>query len=136
MLDIQLCVRGEYTLAKAKINSRMKGKSYENHVAALFRSIGFSESKRHLEFQMQEGNHGRDLDGTQPFSVQCKCYGKTPSITVMNEIVPTEEYPFRVAFLKKTKSKGSPGIQVVAIDVDVFLSIVGLLKEHNLLSEI
>lgn len=135
MKDFHYCVRGGLLL-KPKINGRTKGKAYENHVAALMRNAGFEEAKRHLEFQIQEGNQGRDLDGTQPFCVQCKCYGKTPSIVVMNEIIPTEEYPFRVAFLKKTRSKSSPGMHVAVVDVDLFLAMIGILKENDLLKEL
>ena len=101
--------------------SRRKGSVYENKLAKQFRDIGFKDAKRHLEFQGQEAEEGRDLDGTQPLAIQAKCWKSTPSIEAINQIVPSDEYPIRVAILKRTQSKGRPGLEVAVLDLDTFL---------------
>tara|TARA_Y100000593_G_scaffold19936_2_gene39959 strand:- start:4895 stop:5260 length:366 start_codon:yes stop_codon:yes gene_type:complete len=57
-------------------NSRRKGHNWERKCAQLFREIGWSNARRHLEYQ---GNDlGKDLEETKPFIVQCKT-GKKPN---------------------------------------------------------
>lgn len=114
---------------------RRKGSAYENHVANCLRNSGFPEAKRHLEFQFAEAL-GRDLDHTKPFAIQCKHWNKTPPITVLNELITDSEYYIRVAFLKKSQMKDSPGMHVVVMDADWFLAIVSLLQENDLLKEL
>lgn len=109
--------------------SRNKGASYERHIAHLFRDLGFEKAKRHLESQPSEAGFGRDLDGTQPFAMQLKCWKSTPSISAIDEIIPSEEYPIRVAILKRTQSKGRPGLEVAVVDLNVFINIVSLLLD-------
>jgi hypothetical protein len=110
--------------------SRRKGAAYENAVAKMFRDIGFDNAKRHLEFQGQEAEEGRDLDGTQPFAVQAKCWAKTPSISAIEQVVPSDEYPIPVAILKRTQSKGVKGLEVAVLPLDVFLRTVYLMYEY------
>jgi hypothetical protein len=117
-------------------NSRNKGKGYENQIAQIFKSIGFSNAKRHLEFQGAEAIDGRDLDGTQPFCVQAKCWKKTPSVSAIDQMLDSEEYPLRVAVLKRTQSKGVHGLEVAVLDLDAFTTMVRILKENNLLEEV
>lgn len=107
--------------------SRDKGAKHERYVAQLFRSAGFPNAKRHLEYQGQEAEEGRDLDGTQPYAVQVKCWKSTPSIMAIDEITPTEEYPIRVAILKRTQSKGVKPLEVAVVDLTVFMNIIDLL---------
>lgn len=104
--------------------SRTKGAVYEREIAYLFRLLGFEDAKRHLEFQADEADAGRDLDGTFPFAVQCKCWGKTPSITAIEQIKPDNDYPLPVAFLKRTQSKGTKSLEVVVMPVRVFNAIL------------
>lgn len=117
------------------MTSRVKGKAYENQVAKQFRDIGFINAKRHLEYQFQEAL-GRDLDGTQPFAVQCKCWKATPSIRAMEEIVLDEHYTLPVAILKRTQSIKFKKLEVAAMPLDLFLAIVKILIEHGLLGEL
>lgn len=117
------------------MTSRVKGKAYENQVAKQFRDIGFINAKRHLEYQFQEAL-GRDLDGTQPFAVQCKCWKATPSIRAMEEIVLDEHYTLPVAILKRTQSTKFKKLEVAAMPLDLFLAIVKILIEHGLLGEL
>ena len=56
--------------------SRNKGASYERAVAKLFKFWGWPDAKRNLD--QYQAVDGRDLKGTFPFVVQCKC-GKAPS---------------------------------------------------------
>ena len=102
--------------------SRRKGLSYENKVAAKFRNAGWTDAKRHLEFQSQEAISGRDLDGTQPFAVQVKCWKIPPNISVINEITIDKEYYIRCAVLKRQVTGRKP-IEVACIDLQIFLEM-------------
>lgn len=108
---------------------RDKGKRYENCIARLFRKHGWTDAKRHLEYQSSEASFGRDLDGTQPFAVQIKCWKKAPPITVLNEVSPSDEYPFPIAILKRTMSKDISSMEVVVIPLPLFLAMARLLKD-------
>ena len=112
--------------------SRRKGHSYERYIASLFRDIGYLDAKRHLEFQKVEAEEGRDIDGTQPFGIQCKHYKSTPSIQAINQLKVTNEYPLRVAILKRTSNKGNPPLEVAVIDLDLFFDILYELTEEQL----
>jgi len=114
-------------------NSRNKGKNYENFIANLFRLAGFPNAKRHLEFQGQEAEEGRDLDGTQPFAVQIKCWKKAPPITAILQVNPSENYTFPIAILKRTRSSGKETIEVAVIPLDLFFDILAILNENGLL---
>ncbi len=113
--------------------SRDKGKAYENFVAKIFRLAGWPNAKRHLEFQSEEAVEGRDLDGTQPFAVQAKCWKKAPPITALLQVNPTEEYPIPVAVLKRTRAPGVPTMEVAVVDLDVFMRMVAILRDEGLL---
>jgi hypothetical protein len=111
--------------------SRVKGAAYERALAKLFREYGFDNAKRHLEFQSEEADEGRDLDGTQPFAVQAKCWKSTPSIEALNQIKPNDEYPIPVAILKRTQVKGKPGLEVAVLPLDVFMRLVSTLAYYG-----
>jgi hypothetical protein len=108
--------------------SRRKGANYERRIARKFKRAGFPEAKRHLEYQGEEAEEGRDLDGTQPYAVQVKCWKSTPSIKAIDEITTTEEYPIRVAILKRTQSKGTKPLEVAVVDLNVFLNMLDILQ--------
>jgi len=107
---------------------RRKGANYERYIANLFQQMGFEEAKRHLETQAQEAEAGRDLDGTQPWAVQAKHWSKTPSISALLQIKPDEEYPLPVAILKRTQSKGIPGMEVAVLPLPVFLAMIDIIE--------
>lgn len=111
--------------------SRTKGKAYENDIAKLFRSAGWKYAKRHLEYQSGEASFGRDLDGTEPFAVQVKCWGKTPSISAIEEIVVSDTYPIRMAVLKRTRNAGSGTLEVAVVDLDTMLYILEILRDGD-----
>ena len=115
--------------------SRRKGANYEREVANLFKEMGWSDAKRHLEYQSEEAAEGRDIDGTQPFAIQAKCWAKTPSITAIEEIELSEEYTVPLAILKRSKVGEQP-LEVVVMyleDFQFFLrQLVEALKaSHN-----
>lgn len=114
-------------------DSRNKGKAYENYIAKLFREAGWESAKRHLEYQSEEAVEGRDLDGTEPFAVQIKCWGKAPPITAILEITPDGDYIFPIAILKRTRSTGIPTLEVAVVDLTTFVSMIVLLRRHGLL---
>lgn len=115
--------------------SRRKGKGYEQKIARVFRACGWPDAKRHLEVQKEEAEEGRDLDGTFPFAVQCKNWKKTPSISAIEEVVETDEYPVRLGVLKRTRGKGKSELEVVVVDLPVFMEMVARLNELGLLEE-
>ena len=118
------------------VNSRNKGKSYENAIAKLFREAGWPYAKRHLEFQGAEAEEGRDLDGTWPFAVQIKCWKKAPPITTLLQVVPAGSYKFPIAILKRTRSPGVPTLEVAVMPLDLFFDIIDLLEENDLLASL
>jgi len=111
-------------------SSRRKGANYEREMAALFRELGWPDAKRHLEYQSDEAEEGRDLDGTQPFAVQAKCWGKTPSISALEEILTTEEYPIPLAILKRSKIGEQP-LEVAVMRLDDFKMLLSALLDKG-----
>ncbi len=114
-------------------NSRNKGKSYENYIARIFREAGWPAAKRHLEYQSEEAVEGRDLDNTEPFAVQIKCWKKAPPITTILEVEPDGDYYWPVAILKRTRSANASTLEVAVIELDVFMRMLLLLKSERLL---
>ena len=116
-------------------SARRKGHNYENVIARLFETMGFP-AKRHLEYQSEEAADGRDLDGTQPFAVQAKCWGRTPSVSAIEQVTPNGEYPIPMAFLKRTRKKGQSTLEVMVVPADVGLKMIALLRVYNLLGRL
>ncbi len=46
----------------------------------------------------------------------------------LNQIIPDDDYPIRVAVLKRTQSKGVGGIEVAVLDLEVFLRMVSAIE--------
>ena len=109
-------------------SSRRKGANYEREVAALFKEMGWPDAKRHLEYQSDEAEEGRDLDGTQPLAIQAKCWAKTPSISAIEEILTTEEYPIPLAILKRSKTGEKP-LEVAVMFLSDFKMLLSALLE-------
>jgi len=110
-------------------SSRRKGANYEREVSSFFRDLGWPDAKRHLEYQSEEAEEGRDLDGTQPFAVQTKCWGKTPSISALEEILISEEYPIPLAILKRSKTGEQP-LEVAVMRLEDFKMLLSALLEN------
>lgn len=64
--------------------SRMKGHGFEREVSILFRQI-FPNSRRQLEYH-EDDAQGIDIQGTDPYKIQCKRFKKYASITAINEV--------------------------------------------------
>lgn len=117
-------------------SARRKGHSYERELAKQLRVIGFTDAARHLEYQNNEAAAGRDLTGTQPFAIQAKHWKTSPPISAIEQVVPTDEYPIPVAFLKRTQVRGKPGLEVMVVHADVGLRMLKLLHDHGLLNDL
>lgn len=81
--------------------SRTKGKAWENECAAFWRSLGFKDARRQLEFHVKDAT-GTDLQSrtTTPFSIQCKhINGPINPLRVLAEI---KDGGFPVAMIKRT----------------------------------
>lgn len=70
-------------MASKKYN-RTKGHNFEREIAQDFRSIGYTDAKRNLEYN--EGDTGTDLVGTGNFRVQCKSRKNYVSVNTIEEI--------------------------------------------------
>lgn len=116
--------------------SRDKGAAYERRVAAMFKEYGWVNAKRHLEVQADEAKFGRDLDGTQPLAVQCKCWGKTPSIAAISEITLDVQYSIPMAVLKRTQSRGTHGLEVAVLPLGVAMRMLSELQATGFLDEL
>ena len=116
--------------------SRTKGRAYEQEIARLIRDKIDGTAKRHLEFQYQEAEEGRDIDTTLPFAIQCKHWKSTPSISAIDEIKTSEDYPLRMCILKRSNSKGVKGIEVAVVDLDIMISMLQQLHWHGLLDDL
>lgn len=71
-----------------KINSRNKGKAFENQVAQIFRPI-YPAVRRLLEHHALDAN-GVDLMHTGPYRIQCKAYRQYAPLTKIEEVVCDE----------------------------------------------
>lgn len=112
-----------------------KGTNFESQIARWLKEFGFPDAERHLEFQAEHAV-GRDLDGTQPFAIQAKCYKSTPSISVIDEIQHDPDYPLRVVWLKRTRSKGTSTLHVVGFDAHVAIAMMDILEQNGLLDDV
>lgn len=115
--------------------SRNKGASYERHIAKQFQQNGWYAAKRHLEVQAAEA-FGRDLDGTEPFAVQAKCWRRTPSISAIEEIELDGDYEIPMAILKRTQSKGTKMLEVAVLPLDVVMRMLGILRDIDALDDL
>jgi hypothetical protein len=71
---------------RSKISKRnnAKGKEFEREVAIAMREI-FPDAIRRLEFQKSQVN-GADLDGTDPYRIQCKNYNTYAPLSKIEEV--------------------------------------------------
>lgn len=87
--------------------SRTKGHGFEREVAQDFQSLGFTEARRHLEYQDGEAN-GVDLTGTGPWRVQCKRRKTYVAVSALNEITDGSGIPLLI-----TKADRLPALAVL-----------------------
>ena len=97
--------------------ARAKGLNFERQLAGAFRRLGWLGAKRHLEFQQAEAR-GFDLDGTEPFKIQCKCLAHYAPVTTIASI---QTEPGEVPVLV-TKADDAPAM--VVLPLADFLRIV------------
>lgn len=100
------------------INSRVKGKSFENQIAKLLRPI-FPNVRRLLENHADDAN-GVDLLHTGPYKIQCKAYKQYAPLTKIEE-VQCEEMLGDVPVLV---TKGNNRRILVAIPIEEFLRLL------------
>jgi hypothetical protein len=67
--------------------ARKKGHDFERQIANAFRLAGWLGAKRHLEMQVQDCL-GFDIDGIDPFRVQCKAFKDYAPISCLKEVKP------------------------------------------------
>jgi hypothetical protein len=84
--------------------ARVKGHSFERAIANAFRLAGWLGAKRHLEVQVQDCL-GFDIDGVEPFRIQCKNHKDYVSINTIKEIKPS---PGSVPMLITKADSGPP----------------------------
>lgn len=83
---------------------RTKGASWEREVSRRLRSVGFTQAKRHLEFQSEEAAQGRDIDlgDSCQFKIQCKSMANTPSMPAVFKEIEVKEDDIPVVVFKVT----------------------------------
>lgn len=117
--------------------SRRKGRAYEQEIAKKLRDWKIDENaKRHLEFQFQEAEEGRDIDTILPFAIQCKHWKSTPSISAMDQIQVSDSYPLRLCILKRSQKKDVKSLEVAVVDLDVMLTMIMVLQDEELLGDV
>ena len=65
--------------------ARAKGLNFEREIARKFQRI-FIGARRHMENQMADAKTGVDIQGCDPFKIQCKKTAKYVSIPTIEEI--------------------------------------------------
>lgn len=103
------------------VTNRKKGHDYEREIANRFRLAGWLHAKRHLEFQQAECK-GYDLDGTDPFRIQCKCTSTYVPINTIQDIHPS---PTTTPLLI---SKPDVGRAVAVLYLDDLMRILSVCK--------
>lgn len=92
---------------------RQRGLGYEREVANAFKKYSsFTEAKRHLEFQIEEADAGRDLDNTGPLAIQCKRGRKYASITKIFEV---KKLPGNIPMLI-TRADNMPSMATLSLE--------------------
>lgn len=110
-------------------SSRDKGARYEREIVNRLKEIGY-DAGRHLEFQVAHAEQGRDLDGTDPFAIQCKCWKRMPPVSSLEQVEPDHYYPVPVAFLAESKV-GHVRKEVAVLQLADFLRIMSLLTDEQ-----
>lgn len=112
--------KGGSNSAKKGKGARRKGHQFERDCAAFFVRCGFPDARRQLEYHENDAN-GKDLQGIDPFAVQCKCLeGSISPFAVLAEI---KGKGFKVAMVKRS-NKG----WYAALDPEAFAY---LLEAHQ-----
>jgi hypothetical protein len=92
---------------------RTRGLNFEREVANAFKKYScFLDAKRHLEFQIQEADAGRDLDNTGPLAIQCKRGRKYSTINAIFEVKPL---PNNIPMLI-TRADNMPSMAVLSLE--------------------
>lgn len=84
------------------VNARRKGHDFERFVSKFLKKF-FPASKRHLEYQQAEGHTGVDIENTEPFNIQCKCYQTIAVYKWLEEIKDSSSIPLLIAKAKHKK---------------------------------
>lgn len=103
---------------KKKVNGIKKGKQFERDIANALGHI-FPEAQRMLEYQASNGI-GVDIEGTDPFLIQCKNHANYCSVGTINEVRKQREDQIPVLVTK--------GIRLEAMAVLPFEKFVTLLE--------
>jgi len=77
-------------MAKRGRAARAKGLTFEREIAIRLRAI-FPAARRQLEFQVQDAR-GVDIQGADPYKIQCKKLAKYVSINTIKEIQCDREF--------------------------------------------
>lgn len=109
-------------------HSRNKGAAFERKLAIEFREMGWEKAKRHLEFQAEEAELGQDLDGTDPFMIQAKCYAKPPNPLTILAQIKEQQGKFKLGIIKQT-NKG----EYIVMHKEEFYELLSMLKKEEII---
>ena len=105
------------------INSRNKGKAFEQRIARIWVSLFGGVVERSSYVSKKRDDAGVDLIGTEPFNVQCKAVEQSMDIHLILERMPVETNINIV--LHKRNNRGT----IAAMDCEDFFSILKELQE-------
>lgn len=80
-------------LSKRKVShagARQKGLQFERDVANAIGHV-YPEAKRHLEYQADSAQEGRDISNTGPYAIQCKNLQNYVPIKTIKEVTKTKD---------------------------------------------
>ncbi|MBF31843.1 MAG: hypothetical protein Unbinned1322contig1000_36 [Prokaryotic dsDNA virus sp.] len=70
--------------------ARQKGLQFERDVANAIGHV-YPEAKRHLEYQADSAQEGRDISNTGPYAIQCKNLQNYVPIKTIKEVTKTKD---------------------------------------------
>ena len=116
-------------LSKRKVShagARQKGLQFERDVANAIGHV-YPEAKRHLEYQADSAQEGRDISNTGPYAIQCKNLQNYVPIKTIKEVNKTKDN--RPVLI----TKGNKMKPVVVMYFDDWIKMLEEIKGRELL---
>jgi hypothetical protein len=108
---------------------RTKGHDYERLVASEFRAHGFTNAQTSRVTNLAADAAGIDLQGIEPFHVQCKCKKVGVNYAAILAAMPDVQGRYNVIFSKITPRKG----EYVIMPKAAFYELLTMLKSEGIL---
>ncbi len=109
--------------------SRTKGHDYERLIASELREQGFPEAQTSRAVNLAADAAGIDLQGTEPFHIQCKCLKTGVNYASVLAAMPNTKGAYNLVFSKITPRKG----EYVIMSKATFYELLSMLKTEKVL---